>query len=190
MTIRILLADDEPLQRMNVREVLSRLGYLVVGEVADGLSAVHLARELRPDLILMDIRLPGIDGIAAAEMLSAEKIAPVVLLTAFSDQELVERAKAAGVVNYLLKPLRERELAPAMEIALARSNALHALEEQVNTLSEQLESRKIIERAKGLLMEQQGLSEQEAFSKIRKASMNRRTSMRAVAGAILLNSEI
>ena len=190
MPTRVIIADDETIQRMDLRDVLTKQGYLVIGEAGDGQSAVNLARELRPDLVIMDIRMPDVDGITAAETLTQEKIAPVLLLTAFGDQPLVERAKEAGVVNYVVKPLRESEVAPAIEVALARYNEFRALEEKAHTLSEQLETRKIVERAKGLLMEKQGLSEQEAFRKIQKASMNNRKSMREVAEAILLTNEM
>src|SRR5881392_2955875 len=190
MSTRIIIADDDPIIRMDLREMLTGLEYLVIGEAGDGQSAVNLARELRPDLVIMDIRMPDMDGIAAAETLTQEKIAPVLLLTAFGDQPLVERAKEAGVVNYIVKPLRESEVSPAIEVALARYNEFRALEEKTRTLSEQLETRKIVERANGVLMEKQGRSEQEAFRKIQKASMNNRKSMREVAEAILLANEM
>ena len=188
MPTRIIIADDETIQRMDLKDVLTRQGYLVIGEAGDGVSAVNLARELRPDLVIMDIRMPDMDGIAAAETLTQEKIAPVLLLTAFGDQPLVERAKEAGVVNYIVKPLSE--VTPAIEVALARYSEFRALEEKTRTLTDQLETRKVVERAKGLLMEKQGLSEQEAFRKIQKASMNNRKSMREVAEAILLTNEM
>jgi len=190
MPTRIIIADDEAIQRMDLRDVLTKQGYLVIGEAGDGQSAVNLARELRPDLVIMDIRMPDIDGISAAGTLTQEKIAPVLLLTAFGDMELVERAKDAGVVNYIVKPLRESEVVPAIEVTLARYNDFRAIEEENHTLVEKLETRKIVERAKGLLMEKQGLSEQEAFRKIQKASMNNRKSMREVAEAILLTNEM
>jgi AmiR/NasT family two-component response regulator len=190
MPARIIIADDETIQRMDLKDILAKQGYLVVGEAGDGVSAVNLARELRPDLVIMDIRMPDMDGITAAEALTQEKIAPVLLLTAFGDQQLVERAKEAGVVNYIVKPLRESEVAPAIEVTLARYSEFRLLEEKTRTLTEQLETRKIVERAKGVLMEKQGLSEQEAFRKIQKASMNNRKSMREVAEAILLANEM
>jgi AmiR/NasT family two-component response regulator len=190
MPTRVIIADDEPIQRMDLKDVLTKQGYLVIGEAGDGQSAVNLARELRPDLVIMDIRMPDMDGIAAAEVLTQEKIAPVLLLTAFGDQPLVERAKQAGVVNYIVKPLRESEVAPAIEVALARYNEFRAMEDKARSLSERLEERKVIERAKGLLMKQQGLTEEEAYRKIQKASMNNRKSMREVAEAILLMNEI
>src|SRR5437660_10287810 len=190
MPTRIIIADDETIQRMDLKEVLTRQGYLVIGEAGDGQSAVNLARELRPDLVIMDIRMPDMDGITAAEILTQEKLAPVLLVTAFGDMPLVERAKEAGVVNYIVKPLRESEVAPAIEVTLARYNEFRLMEDKANTLTEQLATRKVVERAKGLLMEKQGLSEQEAFRKTQKASMNNRKSMREVAEAILLTNEM
>jgi len=190
MPTRIIIADDETIQRMDLKEALTKQGYLVVGEAGDGLSAVNLARELRPDLVIMDFRMPDMDGIAAAEILAQEKIAPVLLLTAYNDQPLVDRAKGAGVVNYIVKPFLEGQVVPAIEITLARYTEFRTIEEKVQGLSEQLDARKYIERAKGLLMEKQGLTEQEAFRKIQKASMNNRKSMREVAEAILLTNEM
>ena len=189
MPTRILLVDNDTLQRLDVKERLTRQGYLVVGEAGDGRTALNLARQVRPDLVLMDIHLIDGDSIAIAETLMQEKVAPVVMLTESADPPLVERAKAAGVVNYLIKPLRESDVIPAIEVTLARYQALRTLEEQVASLTEQLETRKIIERAKGLLIER-GLSEEEAFRKIRKMSMDSRKSMRAVAEAILLSKEM
>ncbi len=190
MPTRIIIADDETIQRMDLKDILTKQGYLVVGEAGDGVSAINLARELRPDLVIMDIRMPDMDGIAAAEILTQEKIAPVLLLTAFGDQPLVERAKEAGVVNYIVKPLRESQVAPTIELTLDRYNKFRTIEEKAHDLTEQLETRKIVERAKGVLMEKQGLTEQEAFRKIQKASMNNRKSMREVAEAILLANEM
>lgn len=183
---RILVADDESLIRLDVREMLTHLGYEVVGEAGDGAVAVELARKLRPDLVIMDIRMPEVDGIVAAEMLTRERIAPVVLLTAYSDHQLVERAREAGVVGYVVKPFREAELRPVIELSLARFDEFRTLEREVGNLNEALESRKVVERAKGVLMESYGLKESEAFHRIRKTSMDARKSMREVADAILL----
>ena len=166
--------------------MLTTLGYLVVGEAGDGVSAVNLARELRPDLVIMDIKMPGMDGIAAAKVLTEEKVAPVLLLTAFSQQDLVERAKEAGVVGYIVKPFREAELVPAIEIALARFQEFQALEKETADLKETLETRKLVDRAKGLLMDTHGLTDAEAFRKIQKMSMNTRKPMKEIAEAILL----
>ena len=187
--IRIIIADDESIIRMDLREMLSNLGYLVIGEVGDGRSAVNLARELRPDLIIMDIKMPDMDGIEAAKILTSEDIAPVLLLTAYSQQELVNRAKEAGVVGYLVKPFRESDLAPAIEVALARFAEFRALGKEVGDLKEALETRKFVDRAKGIIMDSQGLTDAEAFRKIQKMSMNTRTPMKDVAEAIILAHE-
>lgn len=187
---RVIIADDESLIRLDIKEMLTSLGYLVVGEAGDGVSAVNLARELRPDLVIMDIKMPGMDGIAAAKVLTEEKIAPVLLLTAFSQQDLVERAKEAGVVGYIVKPFREAELVPAIEIALTRFQEFQALEKETADLKETLETRKLVDRAKGLLMDTQGLTEAEAFRKIQKMSMNTRKPMKEIAEAILLTHQM
>lgn len=187
---RVIIADDESIIRMDLREMLSSMGYLVVGEAGDGVSAVNLAREIRPDLVIMDIKMPDLDGIAAARILTEERIAPVLLLTAFSQQELVEGAKEAGVVGYIVKPFRESELTPAIEIALARFREFRALEKEAANLRDTLETRKLVERAKGILMDSQGLKEADAFRKIQKLSMNTRKSMREIAEAILLAHEV
>ncbi len=189
--VRVIIADDESIIRIDLRETLTAQGYLVVGEAADGRSAVNLARELRPDIVIMDIKMPGdVDGIEAARILTREKIAPVLLLTAFNQKELVEGAKDAGVVGYLVKPFRERDLAPAIEVALARYREFLELDRQVGDLKEALETRKLVDRAKGILMDTQGLKEAEAFRRIQKLSMNSRKSMREVAEAILLAHEV
>jgi two-component system, response regulator PdtaR len=183
---RVIIADDESLVRTDLREALTELGYLVVGEVGDGQSAVNMARELDPDVVVMDIKMPGMDGIEAAQVLTQEKIAPVVLLTAYSQKELIDRAKEAGVVGYLVKPFRETDLAPAIELAIARFAEFRTLEQEVDNLAEALETRKKVERAKGILMDQQGMTETEAFRKIQKMSMNTRRPMKEVAEAIIL----
>ncbi len=187
---RVVIADDESIIRMDLREMLTNLGYLVVGETGDGISAVNIARELRPDLVIMDIKMPDLDGIQAARILTEERIAPVLLLTAFSQQELIEGAKEAGVVGYIVKPFRESELVPAIEVALARFREFKALEKELTDTRNILETRKIVERAKGVLMDTQGLKEAEAFRKIQKLSMNTRKSMREVAEAILLANQV
>lgn len=183
---RVVIADDEAIIRMDLREMLTNLGYLVVGEVADGTSAINLARELRPDIVIMDIRMPDLDGIDAARILTQERIAPVLLLTAYSQSELVERAKEAGVVGYIVKPVRESDLSPAIEVALARFNELRALEREVGDLKDALETRKLVDRAKGILMDTQGLTESQAFRCIQTMSMNTRKAMKQVAEAIIL----
>jgi two-component system, response regulator PdtaR len=187
---RVIIADDESLIRMDLREMLTNLGYLVVGEVADGKSAVNQARELRPDVVIMDIRMPDMDGIEAAKVLTEERIAPVVLLSAYSQRELVQRAREAGVVAYLVKPYREEELSPAIEVALARFAEFKDLQKQVSDLQEALETRKLVDRAKGILMDKQGLTEAEAFRKIQKMSMDNRKPMKDVAEAIILAHQV
>lgn len=187
---RVIIADDESLIRMDLREMLTNLGYLVVGEAGDGRSAVNLARELRPDIVVMDIKMPDMDGIEAAEVLTAERIAPVLLLSAYSQQELVQRARQAGVAGYLVKPFRESDLAPAIEVVLARFSEFRAMEREVNSLQDALETRKLVERAKGILMDTQGLNESEAFRRIQKMSMNNRKPMCAVAEAIILAHQV
>jgi len=186
---RVIIADDESIIRMDLREMLTNLGYLVVGEAGDGRSAVNQARELRPDVVMMDVKMPDMDGIEAARILTQERIAPVVLLTAFSQRDLVERAKEAGVVGYLVKPFRESDLGPAIEVALARFAEFRALEKEVANLQETLETRKLVDRAKGILMDTQNLSEAEAFRKIQKMSMNTRKPMKEIAEAIILAQE-
>lgn len=183
---RIIIADDESLIRLDLREMLTHLGYDVIAEAGDGGTAMDLARKLRPDLMIMDIKMPEVDGIAAAEELTRERIAPVVLLTAYSDQGLVERARDAGVVGYVVKPFREAELMPVIELSRARFDEFRTMEREVGSLKDALETRKVIERAKGVLMETHGLRESEAFHRIRKTSMDARKSMKEVAEAILL----
>ena len=158
---RVIIADDESIIRMDLREMLTNLGYLVIGEVGDGRSAVNLARELRPDVVVMDIKFEGddFDGIDAARVLTEEKLAPVLLLTAYSQRELVVRAREAGVVGYLVKPFREADLVPAIEVALARFGEFRTMEKQVGDLEDTLETRKFVDRAKGILMDTQDLNE-------------------------------
>jgi two-component system, response regulator PdtaR len=186
---RVIIADDESIIRMDLREMLTNLSYLVVGEVGDGQSAVNLARELKPDIVIMDIKMPDMDGIEAAKILTQEKVAPVLLLTAFSQRDLVDRATEAGVAGYIVKPFRESDLGPAIEIALARFAEFRALEKEVGSLQEALETRKVVDRAKGILMDTQSLKEAEAFRKIQKMSMNTRRPMKEVAEAIILAHE-
>ena len=186
---RIVIADDESVIRADLREMLTNLNYLVVGEAGDGQSAVNTARELKPDVVIMDIKMPDLDGIEAARILTQEQIAPVLLLTAYSQRDLVDRAKEAGVVGYLVKPFREQEILPAIEIALARFAEFRELKKETADLQETLETRKIVDRAKGILMDQQGMTEQEAFRKIQKTSMNSRKPMKEVAEAIILAHE-
>lgn len=183
---RVIIADDESIIRMDLREMLTNLGYLVIGEVGDGRSAVNLARELRPDVVVMDIKMPDMDGIDAAKVLTEERISPVLLPTAYSQQELIERARDAGVVGYIVKPFRESDLSPAIEVAVARFAEFRALEKEVGDLKLALETRKLVDRAKGILMDTQDMTEAEAFRKIQKMSMNTRKPMKEVAEAIIL----
>ena len=187
---RIIIADDESLIRLDLREMLTHLGYEVIAEAGDGRTAVDLAKRLRPDLLIMDIQMPDLDGIAAAEELTRERVAPVVLLTAYSDQVLVERAREAGVVGYVVKPFREAELMPVIELCRARFEEFRTLEHEVGGLKDALETRKVVERAKGVLMEVHGMRESEAFHRIRKTSMDARKTMKEVAEAILLAHEM
>ncbi len=186
---RVIVADDESIVRMDLREMLESLGYLVVGEAGDGESAVHLSRELKPNIVIMDIKMPGMDGIEAGRILTEERIAPVLLLTAYSQQDLVDRAKEAGVMAYIVKPFHEADLAPAIEVALRRWNEFRDLEKEVEDLKEALETRKLVDRAKGILMDTQGLSEADAFRRIQKTSMDQRKPMKEVAEAIVLAHE-
>ena len=187
---RIIIADDESLIRLDLREMLISLEYDVIAEVGDGRTAVDLAKKLRPDLVIMDIKMPEVDGIAAAEVLTREKIAPVVLLTAYSDQALVERAKEAGVVGYVVKPFREAELMPVIEVAMARFDEFMSLERELGSMKEALESRKVVERAKGILMKERRMSEEAAYALLRKAAMNENRRISEVAQSVVTASRL
>lgn len=184
---RVLIAEDEALIRLDLAEMLREEGYEVVGEAGDGQEAVELAESLRPDLVILDVKMPRRDGIDAASEIAGKRIAPVVILTAFSQRELVERARDAGAMAYLVKPFTSGDLVPAIELALSRSEEISALEREVGSLSEQLATRKLVERAKGVLQSTQGLSEPEAFKWIQRAAMDKRTTMRQVAEVVLDN---
>ncbi|SFS18529.1 response regulator receiver and ANTAR domain protein [Agrococcus baldri] len=181
----VLVAEDESLIRLDIVETLQAAGFEVVGEAGDGERAVELATELKPDLIVMDVKMPKMDGITAAEKIGAAKLAPVVLLTAFSQKELVERASEAGALAYVVKPFTQNDLLPAIEIALARWDQIRALESEVTDLADRFETRKLVDRAKGLLNQRMGLAEPEAFRWIQKASMDRRLTMAEVAQAVI-----
>lgn len=182
---RVVIAEDEALIRLDLKEMLEEDGYAVVGEAGDGETAIRLAAELKPDLVILDIKMPVLDGLSAAERIAAERIAPVVILTAFSQRELVERARDAGAMAYLVKPFSKSDLVPAIEMAVSRYAELSALEAEVSGLQDRLETRKLVERAKGLLQSRHGLSEPEAFRWIQKNSMDRRLTMRKVAETVV-----
>jgi len=182
---RVVVAEDESLIRMDIVEILNDNGFEVVGEAGDGEKAVALAEELRPDLVVMDVKMPLLDGISAAELIGKKNIAPVVLLTAFSQRELVERAAEAGALAYVVKPFTPNDLLAAIDIALSRYQQIRALEDEIGDLAERLETRKILDRAKGILNNTMGLPEPEAFRWIQKASMDRRLTMREVAQTVI-----
>jgi AmiR/NasT family two-component response regulator len=182
---RVLIAEDEALIRLDLREMLVEEGYDVVGEAGDGETAVRLAEELKPDLVILDIKMPIMDGLAAAEKIAGGRIAPVVILTAFSQRDLVERARAAGAMAYLVKPFQKSDLVPAVEIAVSRFSELSVLESEVATLTERLETRKVVERAKGQLMATYAMNEPQAFKWIQRTAMDHRMTMREVADRII-----
>jgi response regulator NasT len=182
---RVLIAEDEALIRLDLREMLIEEGYDVCGEAGDGEVAVKLAEELRPDLVIMDIKMPIMDGLAAAERIAGARISAVVILTAFSQRDLVERARQAGAMAYLVKPFQKSDLVPAIEIALSRFAEMQALETEVASLTERLETRKLVERAKGTLMSAFGMTEPDAFRWIQRAAMDNRMTMKAVAEKII-----
>jgi response regulator NasT len=184
---RVLVAEDEALIRLDLVEMLREEGYEVAGEAADGDEAIKLATELRPDLVILDVKMPKVDGIEAASVIAGNRISAVVILTAFSQRELVERARDAGAMAYLVKPFAKRDLVPAIELAMSRFSELQALENEVAGLTDRLETRKVVERAKGLLMSKQNLSEPEAFRWVQRTAMDRRTTMKAVAEAVIEN---
>ncbi|WP_308189738.1 response regulator [Nocardioides sp. cx-169] len=181
----VVIAEDETLIRMDLAEMLTEEGYCVVGQAGDGARAIELAEEHRPDLVILDVKMPVLDGIAAAETIAGRRIAPVVILTAFSQRDLVERARDAGAMAYLVKPFNKSDLVPAIEMAVSRFAELSQLETEVADLSERLETRKAVDRAKGILQEQLSISEPEAFRWIQKTAMDLRLSMRQVAEGVV-----
>jgi two-component system, response regulator PdtaR len=181
----VVIAEDEALIRMDLAEMLAEEGYDVVGQAGDGEAAVDLAEQHRPDLVVLDVKMPKLDGIAAAQRIATQRIAPVVILTAFSQRDLVERARDAGAMAYLVKPFSKNDLMPAIEMAVSRFAELQQLEAEVADLSERLETRKVVDRAKGVLQQQLGLSEPDAFRWIQKTAMDLRLSMRQVAEGVV-----
>ncbi|WP_231920370.1 ANTAR domain-containing response regulator [Microlunatus soli] len=181
----MVVAEDESLIRLDLVEMLGEEGYDVVGEAGDGEQAVALVTELKPDLVVLDVKMPKMDGISAAEKIAADRIAPVVMLTAFSQRDLIERAREAGAMAYVVKPFGKDDLVPAIEIAIARYQEILAVEAEVADLEERLESRKIVDKAKGLLQVGLGLTEPEAFRWIQKTAMDLRKSMREVAEGVI-----
>jgi len=188
--LRVVIADDESIIRLDLKETLQRMGHQVVAEAGDGRAAVELARQHRPDLVILDIKMPEMDGVDAAKEISKERVAPVLLLTAYSQQDLVRRAMEAGVFAYVVKPFTESDLLPAIGVATARFQEFNTISEEAASLSDALETRKLVDRAKGILMDKHNLREQDAFRRIQQQSMNTRKSMREIAEAILLTSEL
>jgi len=188
--LRILIADDEAVIRLGLRAMLEEQGYQVVGEAGDGRRALDLVRKLRPDLVLLDIKMPGLDGLQAARTLLAERTVPVIILTAYADREFVERAREAGVLAYLVKPVRESDLPPAIEMAIGRFREIQALRDEIGDLEETLRTRKLVERAKGILMRRHGLDEAAAFTRIQKEARDSRKTMREIAEAIIHSEQL
>ena len=187
--INVVIAEDEALIRLDLREMLEEEGYVVTGEASDGETAVKLAEEMRPDLVILDVKMPGLDGISAAERITATQVAPVIILTAFSQRELVQRASEAGAMAYLIKPFTKADLVPAIEVAVSRFAEIAALNKEAASLRERLEVRKLLDRAKGALQDTRGMTEAQAFRWIQKTSMDRRQTMRAVAEEVLAEAE-
>ncbi|CAB4550048.1 MAG: response regulator [Actinobacteria bacterium] len=185
MTVRVVIAEDEAIIRLDLKETLEEEGYVVVGETGRGDKAVDLVRELRPDLAILDVKMPGMDGLEAARLISKDRICGVLILTAFSQREVVEEARDAGALAYLVKPFQKSDLIPAMEVALGRFRELQVLNGEIEELGEQLEARKTIDRAKGILIDQYRMSEADAYGFIQRGAMNHRTTMRKVAEMIV-----
>jgi AmiR/NasT family two-component response regulator len=184
MTTRVVIAEDEAIIRLDLKETLEEEGYVVVGETGRGDKAVDLVREHRPDLAILDIKMPGMDGLEAARIINKERLCGVLVLTAFSQREVIEEARDAGALAYLVKPFQKNDLVPAIEVAIARFNEMRALNGEIEALGEQLETRKIIDRAKGVLMDKHGMNESDAFGFIQRSAMNHRLTMKDVADKI------
>lgn len=187
--LRILLADDEALIRLDLREMLTEAGHEIVGEAANGQEAVQLAQELHPDIVIMDVKMPVMDGLTAAQHITEAEIAPVLLLTAYSQQDIVARATEAGVIAYLVKPVREQQLFPAIEVAVSRFRAWQELGRELDELKESLATRKLVDRAKGILMTAHKMTEQEAYRKMQQFSMAKRISLKKLAEEIIAADE-
>lgn len=185
MTIRVVIAEDEAIIRLDLKESLEEEGYEVVGEAGRGDQAIELVRSLRPDLVILDIKMPGVDGLTAARTIAADRICAVLMLTAFSQREIIEEARDAGALAYLVKPFQKNDLIPAIEVAIGRFRELQNLDGEVDALGEQLESRKLVERAKGILMDELGFKEQEAFTYVQRTAMSERCRMRDIAERII-----
>ena len=185
MSIRVVIAEDEAIIRLDLKETLEEEGYQVVGETGRGDKAVDLVRELRPDLAILDIKMPGMDGIEAARLITKDRICGVLVLTAFSQREVIEQARDAGALAYLVKPFQKTDLVPAIEVAIARFREMQALNGEVDALEEQLETRKSIDRAKGILIDQCSMSESDAYGFIQRGAMNHRSTMKAVADMVI-----
>lgn len=185
MSIRVVIAEDEAIIRLDLKETLEEEGYEVVGETGRGDKAVDLVRELRPDLAILDIKMPGMDGIEAARLITKDRVCGVLVLTAFSQREVIEQARDAGALAYLVKPFQKTDLVPAIEVAIARFKEMQALNGEVDALEEQLEARKAIDRAKGILIDQCSLSEADAYGFIQRGAMNHRSTMKAVADMVI-----
>jgi response regulator NasT len=185
MAVRVVIAEDEAIIRLDLKEILEEEGYEVVGETGRGDEAVTLVREHKPDLAILDIRMPGMDGLSAAREITAERAAAVLILTAYSQRNLIEEARDAGALAYLVKPFQRSELIPAIEVALGRHKEMRALESEVSSLEDQLETRRLVDRAKGILMDEHGMKEADAFSFIQKNAMQERVTMRILAGRVI-----
>ncbi|WP_142414339.1 ANTAR domain-containing response regulator [Hathewaya massiliensis] len=191
MVKRIVIADDEPITRMDLREMLETAGYNVVGEASDGFDAIELCKKHRPDLILMDIKMPLLDGINACKIINEDELSDsIILLTAYSDKTFIERAKEVGVIGYLVKPIDDRALLPAVEIALSKGKEFKTIKKEAKTANEKLEARKIIEKAKGIIMKEKNVDEDKAYAYIRELSMNKRTSMKEISEIIIMSSSL
>lgn len=190
MSKKIVIADDEPITRMDIREMLEEAGYVVVGEASDGFDAIEICKKHLPNIVIMDIKMPLLDGINASKIIIQEGLADgIILLSAYSDTNFVEKAKDAGVIGYLVKPLDNKSLIPAVEVAMSKSNELKEMKNNMINIEKKLEARKLIEKAKGILMTQQGISEEEAFSMIRNLSMKKRVTMKDIAGIIIMSKD-